>query len=469
MERIVICGGGLAAHMTAAALARQLPPSIQITWVNGPDTRDADLFYGSVAPPSAYVFNLAAAVTEPRLMVDTDSTFCWGTRYLNWGAAKRSWVQCFHLPLPVVGGVLFHHHLWRFGIGELEPFLIPAVAARHGVFAHPVEKGPRLLTRAEYGYQFNSYSYRRPFEAAARSMKVKVVTADITAVECREGAITALRLSDGQVLDADLFVDCSGPDARLLSALGVGAVAGDRRLRAALSHRPADRIGPPCRTVTPGEYGWQSETSLQGSVAKLTVYSPEREPQALAAHGDPAQYSGEITLGRRTQAWVGNCVGIGHAAGVLEPVTHAPMLMLQREIDRLLTLVPCSRDTSVESREFNRQSVDDFIHAEIFNSALFETQPVHEKLARKIAQFESRGLLVAYDLEPFNIEDWTILHHGMGRRPARHDRMADRVPEAEARPMVEQMPRDIENIVKTMPKHHDYMVNLVRYLKQKKL
>ena len=71
-------------------------------------------------------------------------------------------------------------------------------------------------------------------------------------------------------------------------------------------------------------------------------------------------------------------------------------------------------------------------------------EPPHEKLAQKIAQFESRGVLVAFDLEPFNTEDWTILHHGMGRRPARYDRMADRIPEAETRAMVDRMPHDIE-------------------------
>jgi hypothetical protein len=57
----------------------------------------------------------------------------------------------------------------------------------------------------------------------------------------------------------------------------------------------------------------------------------------------------------------------------------------------------------------------------------------------------------------------------MGRRPARYDRVADRVPEAETRPMLDRMPREIAAFVKTMPTHHDYMVNLVRYLKQKKL
>jgi tryptophan halogenase len=481
IQQIVICGGGLAAHMTSAALARQLPPEIRIVWIDGPDSRDADLFYGGVAPSSAYAFNLGAAISEPRLMLDSDTTFAWGTNFSRWGAAGRSWIQCFHLPLPIIGGVLFHHHLWRHGFTELEPFLTSAMAARHGVFAHPVEKGPRLLARAEYGYQFDPYSYRAPFAAAARALRVDVITAGITDVETREGRIDAVRLSDGRRLEGDLFVDCTGPDARIVSRLADG-VTGGRRLRAMLSHRSTDRIGPPCGTVTPREFGWQSETQLQRSVARLTVCSPESENDALAAHGGVPQKTVDIALGWRTAAWVGNCVAIGLAAGVVEPLTHAPMLLLQREIERLLTLVPFSRDMSVECREFNRQSVDDYSHAEIFNRALFETEPMFrapywvaareeaadEKLVRKIAQFESRGLLVAFDLEPFNAEDWTILHHGMGRRPARHDRVADRVPEAEVRPMLASMPRDIENLVKTMPTHHDYMINLIRYLRQNK-
>src|SRR5688572_9710200 len=481
VERIVVCGGGIAAHLAAVALAHQLPPTIRITWVNGADSRDADLFFGGVTAPSAYAFNLAAGVSEPRLMLDTDSTFSWGTHFQDWGARNISWVQCSHLPLPVIGGVLFHHHLWRLGMSELEPFLVPAIAARRGVFAHPVDKGPKLLARAEYGYQFNPYSYCAPFAAAARAFQVETVAATISDVVCDEGKISALRLSNGRVIEADLFVDCTGPDARLLSRLGVEAPVG-RRLRAAFSQRATERIGPPCRSVVARDFGWQSETSLKASVARLTVYAPETEGEALAAHGEVPQHTGAITLGRRASGWVGNCVAIGHAASVLEPLSHAPMLLLEREIDRLLTLVPFSHDMSVERREFNRQGAEDFTHAEIFNRAILETppkaqtafwlaasaEPPHEKLVQKIIQFESRGWLAAFDLEPFTPEDWVILHHGMRRRPARYDRMADRTPENEVRPALDTMRREIENLVKTVPAHHDYMVGLARYLKQQK-
>jgi hypothetical protein len=42
------------------------------------------------------------------------------------------------------------------------------------------------------------------------------------------------------------------------------------------------------------------------------------------------------------------------------------------------------------------------------------------------------------------------------------------MPVEEVRPMLDSMSREIEKLVKTMPTHHDYMLNLVRYLRQNK-
>jgi tryptophan halogenase len=232
----------------------------------------------------------------------------------------------------------------------------------------------------------------------------------------------------------------------------------------------------------PADYGWQAETPLQASAARLTVYDPKSEAEALSAHGGPPERSAEVSVGRRADAWVENCVAIGHAARVVEPLTPAPLMLLERDIERLLSLIPFSSEMSVERREYNRRSAEDHEHAELFTRALFETEglpdtpywraaraePVSEKLARKLELFEDRGFLVAYDLEPFHPEDWTILHYGMGRRAARYDRTADRAPPEQVRSFLANMKREIDSAVEGLPSHAAYMTELKQYLMRNK-
>lgn len=480
LASIVVAGGGLAANMTAAALAMQLPPSVKITLLECQDTSGTDLFYGTLSPPSSYAFNLSCGVSEPRVLLDSTTAFAWGTRFERWGGAQRSWVQCFHLPLPVLGGVLFHHYLTRLGLRELEPFLISAAAARLGAFAHPLEKNGGPLARAEYGYLLDPQSYLTQFAAAARARRVTVVQSQIAEVRTGEQGIAGIRVADGRELVADLYVDCSGPDALLLSRLGAGALQG-RRLGAVFSTSAAEGVGAPHRLLTGADYGWQSDTALNGAKARMTVFDPASEAAALASHGADPQRRADVTLGSRAEAWMGNCVGVGHSTGVLEPLSHAPLLLLQRAVERLLTLIPFSAEMSVERREFNRQSAEDHLNAANFHRAWFETaplansaywdaaraEPVHERLAVKLTQFEGRGILAAYDLEPVNPEDWTILHFGMGRVPARYDRVADREPEPELRKHIAAMAREVERFVATLPSHRDYMKKLQAHLRQK--
>ncbi|MBU6299588.1 MAG: tryptophan 7-halogenase [Alphaproteobacteria bacterium] len=481
IERIAICGAGLAGHITAAALSRHLPRSIQITLVDCQDNADTDLFYGSVTGPSAYDFHLSAGLREPSLVLESDTAFSFGTRYVRWGGNDRSWMQCFHQPLPILDQVLFHHYLTQQNLDQLEPFLVSAVAARKGAFAHPPEQNAHPLSPAEYGYQFDPASYAELFAGATDKARVDVVASTISVVECGPNRIEAIRCADGRLLTADLYVDCTGPKALLLSRLA-SDFSGNRRLRAAVSRIPADQLGAPCRSLMAADFGWQADTPLKGSIMRHTIFVPEAEASALLAHGMAPAQTGEVTLGCYAQAWCGNCVGIGQAAAVFEPLTPAPIMLLQRDIERLLSLIPFSDEMSVERREYNRQYAEDCTHTELFNRALFETpglpdtpywrvardEPIHEKLARKIELFENRGVHVAFDLEPFNQEDWTILHYGMGRRPARYDRVADQMPEGKIRNYLSNMRGAIENMVEAMPSHDAYMKNLTSYLMQQK-
>jgi tryptophan halogenase len=334
----------------------------------------------------------------------------------------------------------------------------------------------QTLARAEYGYQFDPASYARLFRSSTDA-RVRRIAGELAEVECGDEGIAAIHLSDGSSLAADLFVDCTGPDASLLTKLNV-EFRGNRRLGAAMTKRQAAQLGPPIREVSPAAYGWRADTPLQGFVAQLTVYDPQSESEALSANGADPERGAQVTVGRRTEAWAGNCVAIGQAACLVEPLTAAPLMLLERDIERLVSLIPFSSKMSVERREYNRRFDEDHEHANLFARALFEVdglpagpywtaaraEPVSEKLARKIALFEDRGFLVSYDLEPFNPEDWTILHYGMGRRASRYDRTADRAKPDQVRSFLSNLKREVDKTVGGMPSHAAYMMELKQYL-----
>lgn len=477
VRKIVICGGGLAGRMTAAALAAYTCEALDITWLACQSATDADIFYGNLAPPSAYAFNLALGVTEPDLILNGDATFSYGTHYKSWGGRQLDWVQAFHLPLPVLEGVQFHQYLTQQGIEELEPFLVSALAARRGAFAHPPEDRNSPLSRAEYGYHFEAEPYGRLFEIAAARGGISRIDAEIASLDLVEGNIGTVYLSDGRSLTADLWIDATGPQARLLSQAGAKTL-GTRHLTARLVRMPAESALGGATIVTGDAEGWHARTAVRSSVLSLTV---EDAGKVTEAH-DPAAAMTSVTAtaGRREAAWVGNCVAVGQAACVAEPLTPAPMILLQRDIERLLTLLPVSDDPAVECREYNRQAEADYVHADLFMRAMFETSPVEgasywsavtatpadERLLRKIEQFESRGLPVAFDLEPFSPEDWLILHYGMKRKPARYDQTADRADRTGVKNYLSNIRREIDGVVRSMPSHDAYLNGLTDYLRQ---
>ncbi len=458
---ILVCGSGLAAEMTVATLAAQLPPHVAIVRVDAGDQQASDLFYGSVTAASAYAFNLSAGVDERRLILTSDTGFSWGTRYADWGG--RGWMQGFALPFPVIDGVQLHQYLALVGADAITPYVAGVQAARRGVFVHPPREGDgqHPLARAEYGYQFDPVDYAALFAAAVPEGRVERVAGSVVGVEVADAAIAGVRLGDGRLVTADLYVDCSGPAAVLLSSLST-EWHGNRRIGMTVEDR-ASADETPLRTVRVTPDGWQSETPLKGSVRHMRV-SPSGP--------------GEVLLGRRSRGWVRNCVGVGQAVAVVEPLTPAPMMLLERDIERLLTLIPTRRDMGVEAREYDRRFADDHDHADLFQRAFFTVEglpdgpywqaakavPVPEKLARKLTMFADRGVLVAYDLEPFHPEDWTILHLGLGSRPRRHDRLADRADPGRVRQYLSTMERDIETAVAKLPPARLYRAQLEQYL-----
>lgn len=500
IKRIVIAGNGLAANMTALALQQQLPPDIAVILVSSAKHADFDCLYGSTSAPNLYPFHLTLGVSEPDLLFNTNSTFCWGNYFDRWATTSCSWLQGFHLPFPAMRGVGLHHFVTRHGESELASYLINAQADKTGKFAHPPEDNRHPLSRAEYGYQFDASALSALY-ASKLSSRVTVVNASIADVVTEplttnstgNISITGLQLDNGQRLEADLYIDCTGPDARVYSALeqysqyAKSQQNNARPLFAIHSTLQRGEALPTHRHVRAYEFGWQADTYLRDSIQRLTVCTPEHKSQAIDAHGAEASNAMAFSAGHRQQAWTGNCVAIGQAANVLEPPTPAPLMMLMRDIQRLLELIPVTNSMSAEATEYNRRFIADVEHTGLFQGALFALEHLpdslpectywqqaaqfvqSEKLTRKLTQYHHRGVLVNYDLEPFNEQDWLILHSGMQRRPQTYDIVAGQVPPTEMVNQLNGMGNVIQQVVNQMPTHAIYLEKLMAYLSQKRI
>ena len=466
--KIVICGGGLAGLMTALALHGALSSAYQIVLIDEGEDADDDLSYGSVTLPTAYDFLRGLGLDEPVLFSRSNTSFSFGSHYVDWPGTDTDWIQCHHQILPVIGGVPLNHHLTR-NQRSLAPLLISGVAARHGKFAHPPNDASNPLSRAEYGYQFSAHQWTRLLAEKVQTSGVSRSASSIETVNTDNGEVISLDLTSGETITADLFIDCTGPARKLLSAVGHSFTT-IRRISLTHSLKSASQLGPACRRVQASAQGWSAHTFLQDSVHTLMI---QKDDKAV----DATPYA----LGALDVAWHNNTVAIGAAASAHDPLTPGPMVMLQRDIERLLDLIPVARTFDMEQREFNRRFQNDVNHTDMFANAFYLNEAPTSSfwseaasaaqspdLNRKIVQFESRGILTKFDLEPFNDEDWTVLHHGLGRRVARYDLQVEATARLDIDQQLDGMARAIEQLVGRMPPHHVYVSNMKRYFEKQK-
>ena len=465
ISQILVYGNTLAASMTMLALARSLPRSTKLTWVRPKTCCPGEVLYGGLTSPEAYQFNLQLGITEPELILHTDTTFSFGTHFSQWGNNKRSWVQSFHLPFAVNAGVELHHFMTRHKLA-LGDFLISTQAALQGTFAHPPEGKPQSpLSRAEYGYHFDPAQWSAMFLSKLDKSRITLHEQSVSAVQIQQGDIDAVQLDDGSTLRADLYIDCSGIHRQLLAALNQKFII-QRSVHLTSQTETSATTGPACRSITGHQQGWQSVTPLRNKNQRISLLETSDK---LADHAG-ALHCQAINLGSYQQAWQGNCVGIGHSAYALEPVTPAAYILLKKDIQRLLELIPLSANSQIERHEYNRRFQDDVEHAELFHRALYAQQrevgyASCEKLERKLSQYSHRGVLVSYDFEPFNPQDWAILHAGLNRVPQRYDRMAEQLDFNAMQNQLETVRSGIARLASSMPAHHLYLEKLSVYLR----
>ncbi|MBF7072315.1 tryptophan 7-halogenase [Glaciecola sp. MH2013] len=475
--KIVIYGNSIAAYLSSIALSKALDEGSKVSLILPKEQSQSDMLYGGSTSPDAYDFHLSLGISEPELLLKTNSAFSFGTHYSNWTDKQLRWVQAFNLPFPSHFGAEFHQILLQQK-ENLQDYLFGAQASLQGRFAHPPQNKPALpLSRAEYAYHFDAASIASFLRERVSQSKVTVHSAELDSVELTQNktSVKSLRLHTGETINADFFIDCSGSERKVIAKLQQHADCAfevKSNMYFSLEDRDIAESPRPCISATGHQSHWQCEVPLQNKRQLLRV---SRQTFANAE---------AFQLGHSAKAWLGNCVAISHAAALLSPHSNASYRLLKRDIERLLELIPIHSDMDMERKEYNRRYLLDVDHAGIFCDALFDTRQKLDKdempataraqdnradalLNRKIEQFLNRGLLVNYDLEPFNLEDWSIMHCGMQREPRRRDSLCSSLNQNTIALELNKMKEAISILVPKVPPCDAYTVKYKEYLKKK--
>lgn len=471
IKDVVVAGGGLTGWSAAAALKRRLP-WLNVTVIATPPASDALADRMSSTLPSILGFHADLGLRDEDAILRTVSSFRLGTRFAGWLASAADYVHAYGPYGQPFGTASFHHHWVRAAhLGTAVSFdqhSASAMLGRAGRFIMP-QHDP-TLGDFEYGLHLDPRTYGAMMRAFALHLGVR--EADKPLGEVR------LRADDGFIekvgdVAGDLFIDCTGPQATVRSTLNVAWDSWAAWLkcdRIAFADAPPSVDLPPLDDVIAHDAGWYWQSARPGAVSNGCVF-------ASGTMADPPEDAMPMMQGSRPQPWLRNCIAVGDAATVIEPLEWANLHLAHSAIDRIIEMLPDRDCAPIEIADYNRQAVAeaervrDFVilhyavadRPEPFWQAV-RAMALPGSLQHSLTQFRARGRLPFYEEETFSRDSWLAVLLGQGEIPARVDPLIDTVPPGQSDQAMAAYRNALSNAIAQQPTHANYMTAYSRQI-----
>jgi len=493
IRNVVIVGGGTAGWMAAAALSRYLDNGVtQTTLIESEEI--GTIGVGEATIPPLINFNSMLGINENDFVAATKATFKLGIEFVNWGGIGERYFHPFGGYAQDLQGVHFHQLYLRERsrrvMQDISAWSMCAVAAAMRRFGRPGQGARPPLTGLRYAFHFDAGLYAAFLRNYAESSGARRIEGKVVDVKLdgESGNVQSIVLADGQTLEGDLFIDCSGFRGLLIEqALGTGYEDWTHWL-------PCDRaIALPCSysggpdpftRSTAYASGWQWRIPLQHRMGNGLVYSSAqlsdddaRELLLSNLEGEPLAEPRHLSFstGRRKLAWNRNVVSLGLSSGFVEPLESTSIHLIQTGISKLLALFPDRRFNPVERDEYNRhmeglfEDVRDFIilhyNATKRDDSEFwkycRTMSLPDSLANKMALWRAKGRVFRDELELFATPSWVAVMIGQGIIPEEYEPVADALDEAKVASALEQMRIAILQTAERLPSHAEFIAQML--------
>jgi tryptophan halogenase len=475
--------------MAAAALAKSLDGmDIQIRLIESP--RIGTVGVGEATIPPIMDFIRQLGIAEEDLVREVKATYKLGIGYRDWTRAGHFYFHPFGPTGPGMGSIPFQAYwLKMFLTGEaapLEHYSIQAMAAIQGRFCRPVHAPNTPLNKIAYALHFDASSFARYLRGFAKARGVQHFEGEVRSVALRpaNGFVESVTLDSGELIAADLFIDCTGFRGLLIEqTLETGYENWSHWLpcdRAVVVHSETAAAAAPYTLVTARDAGWQWRIPLQHRNGNGYVYSSafigrDAAEATLLSNLDGSPIGNPVELrftpGRRRKAWNRNVVALGLAAGFLEPLEATGIYLIQRGIAMLLRFFPDLDFQAADIERYNRVLELEFGHVRDFllmhytqterGGAFWDhcrATPLTESLLQKIELFRSHGRILREDAELFPVMSWLSVMIGQNIVPRRYDPLVDSLQAHQIHNKLEELRTTIRSCVDSMPLHRDYIL-----------
>jgi tryptophan halogenase len=489
IAKIVIVGGGTAGWMAAAAFSALLEKgAVEIVLIESDEIGTVGV--GEATIPPLIAFNNMLGINEDEFLAASKGTFKLGIEFVDWGAPGERYFHPFGPHGQDFSAVHFHQLYLRESkrrpLPDIREWSMSGAAAELGRFARPGPDARLPLSQLAYAFHFDAGLYARFLRTYAERNGVRRVEGKIVDVaqDGESGHVRSVTLADGQAIEGELFIDCSGFRGLLIEdKLHSGYEDWSRWLPCDRAVAVPSRLpGPPdpYTRSTARSAGWQWRIPLQHRMGNGIVYSSahlERsDAEALLLANLEAEPLAEprhlsFTAGRRRLAWSANVVSLGLSSGFVEPLESTSIHLIQSGIAKLLALFPDRRFDPVERDEYNRQMQDVFEDVRDFIILHYKatrrddsdfwkycrTMDVPDSLAAKLELWRSKGRLFREGRELFGTASWVAVLLGQGIVPEEQEPALNAIDPAMAAAALDKMRLSYRQMAEHMPAHADFI------------
>ncbi len=482
IKKVVIAGGGTAGWMTAAALTKLLGKNLEVVLVESDEIGTVGV--GEATIPTLHIFHRLLGIKEQDVMAATNATFKLGISFENWHDVGKDYIHSFGFLGKDCWACGFQH-FWLKGqqrglVSEIGDYCTEHLAAREGRFA--------VLPNQDYNhaYHMDATLYAKFLRKIAEQHGIKRIEGKISDVQQHDenGHISALKMMSGEVIEGDLFIDCTGFKALLIEqTLNAGFDDWSHWLPCdsaiAVQTKTVNKPIPYTRSIA-RDSGWQWRIPLQSRTGNGIVFcskfmSDEDAKATLMENieGEPLTDPRVIKFrtGSRRKTWDKNCVAIGLSSGFLEPLESTSIHLIQRGIVRLLQMFPSQGIVEEDINEFNQQTrtetenIRDFIilHYKVTDRVdtrfwrHCKSMDVPASLQHRIDMFDASGKVYKHGNELFGESSWIQVMMGQGLAPKQYHPIVDMMEDEELEHFLGNIKMKVKQKVANLPDHYEFV------------